>query len=674
MYSDNPFLQNDQPLDYAAVRLEHLRAAVEQIISDNRSALDVIIEQQRTLPTWDDLVLAVDALDARLNNTLYRIAPLLSLEGDWQEAANECWDLAQAYFLQNLQNAELLSLYERLAASTYGMNLDRQRKAALQRTLKTMRLSGVHLTDTQREQLQALEQRISDLQNAFFDNVVRSGEAWSVHIMDEQRLRGIPALNRGAMAAAAHAKALSGWLITLEEAPCLAVIEHAQDRDLREQVYRAWMTRAVSQEPGEDNGEIFQDLADARQEKARLLGFDRFPLLNLQRKGGVSQNQVTSFLQQLSQQAKPGFEQERKRLQDFAQQQGLAQVQPWDVAFLRKQARQMPLSLSEDEVHACFSLDTVIKALVDLARQLFGVELRETPTASWHPSVRTFEVEQDNALQGHLSIDVIARDGKHAEGAWTYYLSNRHIDAEGRYHGSAVAMFASVAAGQGNVPPLLSHLDLRKVFHEFGHCLHHLLVRTNNYHLSDVQNLGPGGFEVAGKLLERWCWSAQYLASISSHYLTGAPLSAPALQTFLEQLQAQEQSKLAGELAKALFDMDLHNAPDDGRSVQQRVEDSFSVAGAWPLADFERPLHAFDHLVTGYEAGYFGYLWADVHAFDLFSRFEQEGLLNRATGRELHELVFMPGASQPIQMGGESFLKRPLSAAQFLRWHGLSAS
>lgn len=674
MHSDNPLLQNDQPLDYAAVRLEHLRAAVEQIISDNRSALDAIIQQQRILPTWDDLVLAVDALDARLNNVLYKIAPLLSLEGDWQQAANECWDLAQAYLLQKLQSSELLGLYERLAASAYGMNLDRQSKAALQRILKTMRLSGVHLTSIQREQLQTLEQRISDLQNTFFDNMLRSGEVWSVHIMDEQRLRGIPALNREAMAAAAHSKALSGWLINLEEAPCLAVIEHAQDRDLREQVYRAWMTRAVSQTPGEDNGEIFQNLADARQEKARLLGFNRFPLFNLRRKGGVSQDQVTSFLQQLSRQAKPGFEQEHKRLQDFAQQQGLAQVQPWDVAYLRKQIRQMPLSLSEDEVHACFSLDTVIKALVDLAWQLLGVVLRETPAASWHPSVRMFEIEQDNALHGCLYIDAIARAGKHAEGAWTYYLNNRHIDAEGRYHSSAVAMFASVAPSQGGVPPLLSHLDLRKVFHEFGHCLHHLLVRTNNYHLSDVQNLGPGGFEVAGKLFERWCWSAEYLASISSHYLTGAPLSAVALQTFLEQLQAQEQSKLAVELAKALFDMDLHNAPDDGRSVQQRVEDNFSAAGAWPLADFERPLHAFDHLVTGYEAVYFGYLWADVHAFDLFSRFEQEGLLNRATGRELHEYVFAPGASQPIQTGMEAFLKRPLSAAPFLHWHGLSES
>ncbi|MFQ6576211.1 M3 family metallopeptidase [Pseudomonas sp. UM16] len=673
MNSANPLLHHEQLIDYARVRIEHLQPAIEQIIADNHSAIDVIIEQQRNLPTWDDLVLAVDALDARLNNTLYSIAPLLLRGGEWQQAASVCWDLAQAFFVQKRQNTELLALYERLAVSPHGLNLDWQSKAALQRTFRTYRLSGAHLTVAQRVKLMALEQQISDLQNAFYDNLGRSSDSWSLHIVDEQRLRGLPIVNRSAMAAAAQAKGLGGWLIVLEEASCLAVIEHAQDRDLREQVYRAYLQRGASQESAFDNGQVFQALADARQEKAQLLGFDDFVQFNLQRREGAAAQQVRAFLTDLTRQTQPGLQQERQQLQDFAQQQGLPSIEPWDVAYLRKQLRNTPLALSEDEVRACFSLDTVIKALVDLARQLFGLvltEVRSIPT--WDPGVRAFEVEQDHALLGYLYIDAIGREGKQADSAWTYYVCNRHIDAEGRYHKAAAALFTSIVPAQDGDPPLLSHLDLRKVFHEFGHCLHHLLVRTSNYHLSDVQNLGPGGFEVAGKLFERWCWSAEYLAAISSHYLTGAALTVPAIQTFLGQLQAQEQPKLAVELAKSLFDLDLHGKADDGRSVVQRVADSFVSAGAWPLADFERPLHAFDHLVAGYDAGYFGYLWADVYAFDLFSRFEQEGLLNPSTGRALHADLFALGAARPVQVGVEAFLKRPLSAAPFLRWYGLS--
>ncbi|QHF26285.1 M3 family metallopeptidase [Pseudomonas sp. R32] len=674
MSTVNPLLRHDEPIDYAAVRIEHLQPAIEQVIADNRAALSIIIAHQRALPTWDDLVLAVDALDARLNNTLYNIAPLINRPGEWQKVAYQCWGLAQAYFVEKLQNVELLSLYERLAGSPHGLNLDWQSKAALQRTITSFRLSGVHLNLEGREILQMLERQISALQKTFSENISRSSNDWSLHLMDEQRLQGVSELDKAAMAASAKSRNLNGWLVTLEEPLYLAIIEHAQDRDLREKVYRAYLTRGANPDPALDNAGVFQALAQAKQKKARLLGFDTFPQYNLQLKGGASAEQVLAFLKDLVRQARPGLERERQRLQSAAQQQGLAPIQPWDVAFMRKQKDHTPLRLSEDDVRACFSLDTVLKALVDLAHKLFGLVLTEAQAVStWDPDVRVFEVVQDHALLGYLYIDAIGRDGKSPEGAWTYYVWNRHIDAEGKYHKSAAALFTNVAAGQGDVPPLLTHLDLRKLFHEFGHCLHHLMVRTSNYHLGNILNLGPGGVEIASQLLERWCWSAQYLAGISAHYQTGEPLTVQAMQTFLDQLQAQERPKLAVELAKSLFDLDLHGNPEDGRSVQKKVEDSFIEAGAWPLADFERPLHAFDHLVDGYDAGYFGYLWANVYAFDLFSRFEQEGLLNRQTGRELQDEVFAPGVARPIQTGVEAFLKRPSSALPFLRWYGLIA-
>lgn len=666
MNNQNPLLQYDEPIDYPAVRIEHMRAAIDAVIADNRTAINAIIDRQRRLPTWDGLVLAIDALDARLNNTLYNIAPLsFRAEGEWRSVAYECWDLAQAFVQEKLQNAELLGLYERLAASAHGMNLDWHGKAALQRTLTAFRLSGVQLQTAQRARLQTLEQQISALNETFFSNMNRSSDNWSLHIMDEQRLRGVPELDKASMLEAASAKDLSGWLITLEEAPYLAVIEHAQDRDLREQLYRAYLTRGASPDPEHDNAGVLQALAEAKQEKARLLGFESFPQFNLQLKGGASPEQVVTFLEDLAGHARPGLEKERQRVQAAAQQQGLVQPQPWDVAYLRKQIGHTPLSVSEDDLRACFPLPAVVSALIDLARDLFGLVLTpSTDISTWEPDVLAFEVVQDHALVGYLYIDAIARDGKPSEAAWTTYFWNRHTDADGIYRKAAVALFTNVSPGQGSAPPLLNHLDLRKMFHEFGHCLHHLLVRTSNYHLSDIQKLGPGGFEIASKLLERWCWSASYLASISAHFQSGRSLSVQAMQTFLDQLQRQERPKLAVDLARALFDLDLHGSPDDGRSVQQRAEDSFDKAGAWPLA-------AFDHLVTGYDAGYFGYLWADVHAFDLFSRFEQEGLKNRATGRALQDEVFAPGAARPIRTGVEAFLNRPLSALPFLRWYGL---
>lgn len=670
--STNPLLTHLDPPPYAAIGVEHLTAAIDQIILDNHHALADIVVSQSERPTWDDLVMAVDALDARLNNVVRLVITLYSRDEAWKAAVDECWLKAQVYHQVKLQNSTLLRLYERLAASDHGAHFSRERKASLQQSIKAFRLNGAELDKAGRTRLVALSAEIVTQSRLFAQHLAQATAAWTLLITDPRRLLGVDRLETAAMARRAEAKGLQGWLVTLEDAPCLAILEHASDRSLREAVYRAYHTRASELDAGPDNGPVLQALATLRHEQARLLGFSTFAELSLQTKTAGSTRQVLQFLQDLTTQSANVRAAHAARLQGYDQQEQLGGLQPWDIAYYTRRAHLHPMALSAQQVRGYFPLEPMLQALTHLAATLFGVAL--TPTRdvqAWHPDVRVFEVVQGHALVGYLFMDVLTRDGKD-DAAWSLRLWNRHVDAEGKYHKGAAVLFCAIERGDDVAPPLLTHLDLRKLYHEFGHCLQQLLVTSTDYRLADVDNQGPDGVEFFSELMERWCWSAAYLAGISQHHETRQPLPEAALQVFLDQQKEQEGQTFARDLARSIFDMRLHGEPDATRSLQQQVVECFEPILPWPLGSFERPAHAFDHLVSGYAAGYYSYLWSRVYAIDAFARFEAEGLLNPETGRALLDAIVAPGGARSIIEGFRLFRGRDVSPLPFLQWHGLS--
>lgn len=668
MTTDNPLLETTALIDYNAVTLEHLSHAVDQVIARHQNGVTWIVDKQHPLPTWDDLVLEVDVLDADLQGVFYAIAPLAFRGGEWEAAVHEAYVRVDARFKEKLLDRDLFELYERLAGSALGQNLDAHQQATLALTIQAFRQAGIHLDPPAQLRLVQLEQQIRDLEDAFIRNVTRSVEGSGIHVTDGQRLAGVPARLVAEMAAKAHQAALPGWLIACEEASCNAILEYASDRALREQVYRGYTTRGWSADSEHDNGAVLNTLALARHEKALLLGHPSHLAFSLQSKSAGSVAQVRGFLDDLAAQLSAPMQAWQQKLRSAA----LDDVQPWDLAYLQAtstvRAEGPDLALFAEY----FTLDNVIQALVELTHHLFGVILQRTDAvAAWDPGVMTFEVLQDHARIGYLHVDALQRPGKHSGSVFTSYIRTRRIDAEGLYHGGVTAVFSDVAPGREGKPPLLDHLALRKLYHEFGHALHHLLVRTGTHLLSDLRRLGTDGVEVSGKLLERWVWDADYLAGISSHFQRGERLAPAHVRLQLAALQNQGLQECALILSQALFDLDLHGAPDDGRTIGQRVEASCQRASRWPLAGFERPMHALEHLVTGYDAGYYAYLWSDVQAFDLFTRFQANGVLDARTGRELHAQLFAPGGARPLVQGIEAFLGRPVSPRPYLQWHGL---
>lgn len=666
MIMHNPLLQSSStPVDYPSITLENMAAAFDHVLLAHEQGVARIIEEQQALPTWDGLVLAVDGLDAQLLGVLYAVIPLVGKDQAWEEAIFDFYGKTVARFDQKFTNTRLQALYERLAGTEIGLNLDASKRATLRWHLDKYAASGVSLAESEKARLAELQSQIGTLRAEFLRNIERPG----VLVEDETELQGLPQRLRDELAARAEETGAQGWMIACESATTEAVLRQAKHRPLRERLYRAFHTRGVSTELQQDNGTRLQSLAELLEEKAHLLGFASHPELSLSAKSAGSVNEVRSFLNDLAIAVKPTMLQWRSRLEQKAAAKGLEGVRPWDIAFLQNVSGEVRPT---DVFREHFPLNTVVAALTQLAQQLFAVELRPTQVPSWDDSVQTFEVWQEHALIGLLYLDAVQHAGKQPDAVFTTYVRNRRVDAEGIYQAAVVVVNSDIPAALAGSEPLLEHLSLRKLYHEFGHALHHLLVRTRNHVLSNVTELGTDGVELFGKLLERWVWDAGYLAGIAAPDQAGNGLSQEQAAAYLSQFRQEGIEEIGRDLSLALFDLDLHSTPHDGRTIAQRLTDAREHCGYWPLVDFERPAHAFDHLVSGYDAGFYAYLWADVNAFDLFTRFQTHGLLDRATGLALQEALFEPGASRPLREGIEAFLKRLPSQAAYLRWHGLA--
>lgn len=662
---DNPLLQSSHiPVDYPAITLENMQMAFDHVLSAHRQGIEHIIRNQQALPTWDDMVLAVDGLDAQLLAVLYAASPLVGRDEAWAAAIIDFFAKATERFEQKFTNSALQALYQRLADSAIGKQLDAQKRATLRWHLDKFASSGASLDPAGKLRLAELLKQIGAARDAFRSNINRPG----LRITDESELSGVPQRIRDELATRAREAGEPGWLIACESVTTDAVLKHADNRQLRERVYRAYNTRGVGLGQQQDNRFHLEQLARLREEKAHLLGFASHLQHSLQVKSGGSVAQVHGFLHDLADQVRPAMLRWRADMQRQAAAQGLGSVRPWDIAYLQASSR---TALSTEALRDYFPLNAVVSALQQLMEKLFGVMLQARPLPTWDDSVQAFEVWQDNALIGFLYLDAVQHVGKQPDSVFTTYVRNRRVDAEGIYQAASVVAYCDVPAALPGSQPLLDHLSLRKLFHEFGHALHHLLVRTTNHVMSNVTELGTDGVELFGKLFERWLWDADYLVAISSHQLDGSPLDRARAGECLDRLRQQGVEEIARDLSLALFDLDLHATPNDGRTLEQRLGAARERCGYWPLADFEHPAHAFDYLVDGYDAGYYAYLWSDVHAFDLFTRFEAAGLLDRATGRELEEALFAPGASRPLREGIEAFLGRAASHAPYLRWHGL---
>ena len=675
----NPLLQPYDLPPFSAIRAEHVKPAIEQILSDSRNQLQALLATPPAQWTWSNLIEPLDDMGEKLSRAWSPVSHLNAVMNspELREAYESCLPLLSQYYTELGQNQALFEAYQQLANSAQFATLDKAQQTIIEHALRDFRLSGIALPPEQQKRYGELQMRLSELQSTFSNQVLDATQAWTKQISDAAQLDGLPDSALEQAKQAAEARELEGWLITLDFPSFYAVMTYATDRALREEVYTAFCTRASDQGPNAgklDNGPIIDEILTLRQELAELLGFANYAELSLATKMADSTDQVLGFLRDLGQRSKSHAEEDLSALRAFAAEQGCSDLQPWDLGHYSEKLLQHRYAISQEVLRPYFPVNTVIKGMFGIVQKLYGIELREVEQFErWHADARLFEVTEHGEVIGRFFLDLYARSHKRG-GAWMDGCRDRRLLPSGELQRPIAYLVCNFTPpGSGGKPALLTHDEVTTLFHEFGHGLHHLLTRVDYASASGINGVAWDAVELPSQFMENWCWEPEGLALISGHFQTGEPLPQELLDKMLAAKNFQSGMGMLRQVELSLFDFELHVRENPELSAQQvldKVRDETSVLRA---PAFNRFQNGFSHIFAGgYAAGYYSYKWAEVLSSDAFSRFEEEGVLNEKTGRAFRDSILARGGSEEPMALFVAFRGREPSIDPLLRHLGLS--
>ncbi len=692
--SDNPLLQptpaNSLPL-FSQLKPEHALPAISQLLANNRQRINSLlaaINNAETPVSWQALVSPMEAWDDELSQAWSPISHMNSVvnSDELRDAYNACLPLLSAYATEMGQNQDLYKAYKKLADSPEFDVLTLEQKTAIEHALRDFRLAGIALEGEQKSRYGEIKSRLSELTSKFGENVMDATQAWSKLITDKSELAGLPDSALALASQQAASKNKEGYLFTLDFPSYFPIMTYCDNRELRHEMYKAYLTRASDQyaEAGGDNkfdnAQVMNEILALRHELAQLLGFNNYAEYSVASKMADDPQQVIDFLSDLAAKALPQAQQEFSELSRYAQQEfNIEKLEPWDVSYYAEQLRQHRYSISQELIRPYLPIDTVLKGMFETVQRLYGITISEqTEFDTYHSDVRFFHIEQEGQLIAKFYFDLYARDKKRG-GAWMDECRVRRETDSGLQLPVAylVCNFSPAVDGK---PALLTHDELTTLFHEFGHGLHHMLTQVKTAAVSGINGVAWDAVELPSQFMENWCWEKEALAFISGHYETGEPLPDDLLEKMLAAKNFQSAMMMMRQLEFSLFDFRMHKEyqPDlaeaaQANYIQDMVDDVRSKVAVVPIVDYNRFQNSFSHIFAGgYAAGYYSYKWAEVLSADAFSRFEEEGIFNTATGHSFLTEILQKGGSEEPAVLFERFRGRAPTTDALLHHCGIN--
>jgi oligopeptidase A len=678
----NPLLAPADLPPYATIRPEHVEPAIDRLLADNRAAIERLLAADDTAYTWDNLIRPLEELEDRLNKAWSPVNHLHSvLDSDALRAAyNACLPKLSAYSTELGQHQGLYRAYRQIADGAEYVRLDPAQRKVIDDALRDFRLSGIALPPELRARYKDIQRELAQLSAKFAENALDATQAWTKHIEDETRLAGLPESARALARQTARQRGMDGWLLTLELPSYLPVLNYADDRELRRELYDAYCTRASDRGPHAgrwDNGPLMERILALRHELARLLDFRDYTECSLATKMADSPDEVLAFLADLAGRAKPQAQKELDELREFARAQfGVERLETWDIGYYSEKLRQHRYRLSQEELRPYFPTSRVLPGLFAVAEKLFAIAIRPLEGVEvWHPDVRAYEiVDPAGTRRGRFYLDLYARPHKRG-GAWMDgCLGRRSIAGITRL--PAAYLVCNFTPPVGDDPALLTHNEVITMFHEFGHGLHHLLTEVDYLPVAGIRGVEWDAVELPSQFLENWCWSREALALLAGHYRTGEPLPDELYRRMLAAKHFQAGIFMVRQLEFGLFDFRLHREFDPARGARVREvldEVRRQVAVIVP-PDYNRFANAFTHIFSGgYAAGYYSYKWAEVLSADAFSAFEENGIFDLATGERFRRSILEVGGSRPALASFVEFRGREPRIEPLLRLSGIAA-
>jgi len=658
----NPLLAVEFQIPFDRIRSEDVEPAVDQLIAAARAEIDRLAASQEPR-TFENTLLALERITENLEFAIGVAGHLESVATtpELRAAYNAAQPKVSEFFSSIPLNAGVWKQIKAYAETPEARELSGVRARFLQKTMDSFRRSGAELDDAGKKRLQEINVELTRLTTKFSENVLDSTNSFELYIEDEHELSGLPPSAREAARESARSKGREGWRFTLQGPSYIAAMTYLDARHIREQLYRAYNTRATK-DPYDNRGLIPSILA-LRLEKAQMLGYRDFSDLVLEDRMARRGAEAEKFVQTLREKTEHAFVEENKELLEFMFSRTgdrFAAMEAWDVAYWAEKLRQERYEFDEEELRPYFPFPRVVEGMFELVRRLYGITVREEKDVpAWDPAVTFYSIhDADSALLGGFYADFYPRENKRG-GAWMDSLITGHPPG-GKPHLGVIC--GNVTPPVGNKPALLTHREVETLFHEFGHLLHHLLSRVEIRSLAGT-HVAWDFVELPSQIMENWCWEREALNLFARHYETGEPIPQDLFEKMKRARTFRSANAQMRQLGFATLDLSLHRH----YSVKPEgdvIEYAYKILNGFAPVDLPRGYAmaaAFTHLFSdpvGYGAGYYSYKWSEVLDADAFTRFAQEGVFSSDAGRDFREKILARGDSEDPAALFRSFLGR----------------
>jgi len=658
----NPLTEIKFKIPFDQIQAEHVEPAIDELLVEANKLLEAAAADPNPL-------MATDTMTEKLAYAIGLVQHIESVATTpaFRAVFNAVQPKASAFYSSIPLNETLWNAIKRYAATDEGRALQGTRKRFLTKTIDSFKRHGADLDAAGKARLKEIDVALSEATTKFSEHVLDATNAWDMVVTAEEQLKGLPPSAIAMARASAESKGAEGWRFTLQGPSYVSVMTYLDDSRLREQVWRAYNTRASSGPL--DNRALMAQILELRKEKARLLGFKDFSDLVLDDRMAHTGERAQTFLQDLREKTGQRFREENQELEKFAGRK----LEPWDIGYWAEKQRAALYDFDEEELRPYFPLERVVSGMFEIFSQILGIRVAQVNDMPvWEPDVKTYEVRDagSGAHLGSFYADWYPRENKRG-GAWMDSLITGDPAKSKPHLGLICGNLTPPVDGK---PALLTHREAETIFHEFGHLLHHLLSRVEVRSLAGT-SVAWDFVELPSQIMENWCWERQALDLLARHWETGAPIPEDLFQKMKRAKTFRAANNQMRQLGLGYVDLALHrewDGQEDPVAFARRMMQPFAAA---PIPEDYAMITSFTHLFSspvGYGAGYYSYKWAEVLDADAFTRFRKEGVFSQQVGRDYRDKILARGDSEDPAELYRSFMGRDPDPQALLERAGLA--
>jgi oligopeptidase A len=672
----NPVLYREGLPLFDQIKPDHISPAIESILKEANTLIHSLREMSIP-PSWDNFVEPIEMISEKISRAWGQIEHLNAVVNseNLRKAYNDNLIKLTEFYTNLSQDESLYKKYQSLKNSETFNSLTSSQKRVIDNVLREFKLGGAELNEGEKKRFKVIQEKLAKLSTQFEENILDATNEFSIFVDHVDELAGIPEENIKKARAEAKEEKKEGYKFTLHFPSYLPVMQYADSRALREKLYHGYATRASElASPKFDNTNLIEEILALRYESSKLLGFKHFTEMSLVSKMAKSSEEVITFLMDLANKAKPFALKDMDELKSFAKTLKIEKLEAWDVAYVSEKLRQAKYSFSENEVKQYFPEHRVLKGLFKVVETIFKLKIIKSDAPIWHKDVSFYSIKnENNELVGQFYFDLYARNHKRG-GAWMDEAISRYKNSLGSSHPVAF-LTCNFSSPSENKPALFSHDDVITLFHEFGHGLHHMLTKVDDYSISGIKGVEWDAVELPSQFMENFCWEWDVVKHMTEHVDNKNSLPKSLFDKMIEAKNFQSGMQTLRQIEFSLFDIRLHTEYSDQNKINplkllETIRDEIAVVRP---PSWNRFPNSFSHIFSGgYAAGYYSYKWAEVLASDAFSLFEEEGILSSHAGQKFQNEVLSRGGSRSAMESFVAFRGREPTVDALLRHSGMA--